>query len=178
MRNLFLSLLSILWIHTQMQAQDFYDLKAKTIEGEAFDFSTLKGHKVLIVNTASKCGFTSQYEGLQKLHELYKDKGLIIIGFPSNDFLKQEPGANEEIAQFCRKNYGVDFLMMEKIHVKGKKKHPVYQWLTKKSLNKVKNSRIKWNFQKYLIDQDGNWQQYFSPTTKPLSQQIKTALEL
>ena len=109
-----------------IEAQSFYDLEAETIDGSQFKFELLKGKKVLIVNTASKCGYTPQYKDLQKLFEKYKDDNFVIIGFPANDFLKQEPGTNEEIVEFCQKNYGVSFQMMSKIHVKGKEIHPVY----------------------------------------------------
>ncbi len=155
-----------------LEAQSFYELKATDINGETFDFEQLKGKKVIIVNTASKCGFTPQYKDLEKLYQRYKDKNFIIIGFPANDFLKQEPGTDAEIKSFCSLNYGVSFPMMSKIHVKGKKKHPVYQWLTEKDRNKAFSSRVKWNFQKYFIDENGKLLEVFSPKTKPLSEKI------
>lgn len=133
----------------------FYDLKAKTIDGKDFDFKTLKGKKVLIVNTASKCRYTQQYAELEKLFLKYKDSNFVIIGFPANNFLKQEPGNNTDIQEFCTKNYGVTFQMMEKISVKGNDMDPVYQWLTQKAKNGKKESTIKWNFQKYMIDENG-----------------------
>ena len=132
-----------------------YQFKVEDINGETFDLSSLKGKKVMIVNTASKCGFTPQYAELQRIYEQYKYDDFVIIGFPSNDFGNQEPGSNEEISEFCQKNYGVDFPMMAKITVKGEEKHPLYQFLTEKSKNGFKNSEVKWNFQKYLIDRDG-----------------------
>ena len=132
-----------------------YQFKVEDINGETFDLSSLKGKKVMIVNTASKCGFTPQYAELQRIYEQYKYDDFVIIGFPSNDFGNQEPGSNEEISEFCQKNYGVDFPMMAKIKVKGEEKHPLYQFLTEKSKNGFKNSEVKWNFQKYLIDRDG-----------------------
>ncbi|UAB83978.1 glutathione peroxidase [Zunongwangia sp. SCSIO 43204] len=132
-----------------------YQFEVEDINGETFDLSSLKGKKVMIVNTASKCGFTPQYAELQRIYDQYKYDDFVIIGFPSNDFGNQEPGSNEEISEFCQKNYGVDFPMMAKITVKGEEKHPLYQFLTEKSKNGFKNSEVKWNFQKYLIDRDG-----------------------
>ena len=132
-----------------------YQFKVEDINGETFDLSSLKGKKVMIVNTASKCGYTPQYAELQRIYEQYKYDDFVIIGFPSNDFGNQEPGSNEEISEFCQKNYGVDFPMMAKITVKGEEKHPLYQFLTEKSKNGFRDSEVKWNFQKYLIDRDG-----------------------
>ena len=137
------------------QVKTLHDFEAKTIDGELFHFSTLKGKKVLVVNTASKCGFTPQYADLQKLYEEYGGENFVIIGFPANNFMKQEPGTNEKIKVFCTKNYGVTFPMMEKISVKGDDQHPIYQWLTSKKQNGVMDSSVKWNFQKYMIDEDG-----------------------
>ena len=164
--------LAILFAFHLGEAQSFYDLKAKTIDGELLKFESLKGKTVMIVNTASKCGYTHQYEDLQKLYETYKDDNFVIIGFPANDFLKQEPGTDSEIKEFCSLNYGVSFPMMSKITVKGDDMHPVYMWLTNKSLNKVSDSKIKWNFQKYIIDEEGNLVNYFSPSTKPFDDEI------
>jgi glutathione peroxidase len=149
-----------------------YDFTVTTLEGEDFDMAELKGKKVLIVNTASKCGNTPQYEGLQELYEKYGGEDFVIIGFPANNFLSQEPGSNEEIREFCTKNYGVSFPMMAKISVKGKNMHPIYQWLTQKELNGFKDSSVKWNFQKYLIDEEGKLVGVLSPKTKPLSSEI------
>ena len=136
-------------------SQSIYDFKVETLSGEKLDFKTLKGKKIMIVNTASKCGYTKQYEQLEAIYKEYKDQGFVVVGFPSNDFMKQEPGTNEEIAAFCEKNYGVTFPMMDKISVKGKEIHPLYAFLTKKSLNKVEDSEVQWNFQKYLINEKG-----------------------
>jgi len=136
------------------QTTGFYDFKVKTLEGDNFDFASLKGKKVMIVNTASKCGQTPQYKDLEELHGMYGDK-LVIIGFPANNFANQEPGSATEIRQFCSANYGVTFPMMEKISVRGDKMHPLYQWLTSKEKNGVMDSEVKWNFQKYLIDENG-----------------------
>lgn len=169
--KLFLTLV-ILFVFNLGEAQSFYDLKAKTIDGKLFKFESLKGKTVMIVNTASKCGYTHQYEDLQKLYETYKDDNFIIIGFPANDFLKQEPGTDKEIKEFCTLNFGVSFPMMSKISVKGNKMHPVYMWLTNKTLNKVSDSKIKWNFQKYIIDEEGNLLHYFSPGTDPFDDEI------
>lgn len=136
-------------------SQSIYDYKVETLSGETFDFSTLKGKKIMIVNTASKCGYTSQYEQLEAIYKQYKNKGFVVIGFPSNDFMKQEPGTNDEIAAFCQKNYGVSFPMMDKVSVKGKEMAPIYSFLTKKSFNKLEDNEVGWNFQKYLINEKG-----------------------
>ncbi len=166
----FIVLFSIL--QTRLNAQAFYDLRAKTIDGKEFNFSDLKGKKVLIVNTASKCGFTPQYEDLEKIYKEYKDKNFVIIGFPANNFNKQEPGTNDEIKEFCTKNYGVSFPMMEKISVKGEDMDPVYHWLTEKKLNGKMDSSVKWNFQKYLIDESGNLVDVAYSNEKPSSDHI------
>jgi len=152
--------------------QSFYDFKVKDIDGNDFDLSTLKGKKVLVVNTASKCGNTPQYEQLQGLYEEYGNKGFAIIGFPANNFGKQEPGSNEEIEEFCTKNYGVTFQMMSKISVKGDDIDPLYQWLTSKSKNGVLDSEVSWNFQKYLIDEKGKLVKMVAPRVKPNDEQI------
>ena len=170
-------ILLLIMINQNTYAQSsFYDLHAKTIEGDDFDFNQLKGKKVLIVNTASKCGFTPQYEGLESLNKKSKDNNFEIIGFPSNDFLKQEPGTNDEIASFCQKNYGVTFQMMEKVEVKGNNIHPVYEWLTSKEKNGVKDSKVKWNFQKYLINETGTLEEIFEPKESPESEIIVNKL--
>ncbi|HPC99307.1 MAG TPA: glutathione peroxidase [Bacteroidales bacterium] len=154
------------------QKQSFYDFKVKTLEGETFDFATLKGKKVMIVNTASKCGYTPQYKELEELWDQYGGKNFVIIGFPANNFANQEPGSAEEIREFCTKNYGVSFPMMEKISVKGSDIHPVYQWLTQKSRNGVMDSDVKWNFQKYLIDENGNLAEVLPSKEKPNSDKV------
>lgn len=137
-----------------------------------FDFSKLKGKKVMIVNTASKCGYTPQYEQLQLLYEKYHKKGLVIVGFPANNFRNQEPGTNEEIAEFCKLNYGVTFPMMEKISVKGDDMHPIYQFLTQKNKNGVLDSEVAWNFQKYLINEKGVLVKMIKHSTSPLDEEI------
>lgn len=152
---------------------NFYEnnFKIKTIDGEPLDLSRFKGKKLLLVNVASKCGFTPQYKELQQLYEKYNGK-LEIIGFPCNQFLHQEPGTAEEIKEFCTKNYGVTFTITEKIDVKGQNQHPIYQWLTNKEKNGVESSKVKWNFQKYLIDENGYIVRVVSPRTKPDDQSI------
>jgi glutathione peroxidase len=154
------------------QETGFYDFKVKTLEGKNFDFSSLKGKKVLIVNTASKCGFTPQYKDLEELYEQYGGDNFVIIGFPANNFLSQEPGTAEEIRTFCTEKYGVTFPMMEKISVKGNDMHPLYQWLTSKSKNGVMDSEVKWNFQKYLIDETGKLQEVIYSKEKPGSEKV------
>jgi glutathione peroxidase len=155
---------------TSITAQSIYDFKAKTLDGKELDFSQFKGKKIIIVNTASKCGLTPQYEELEKLHKKYKD--LVIIGFPANNFMKQEPGSNEEIAEFCSKNYGVSFQMMSKISVSGDDQHEIYQFLTDKEKNGVEDSKVKWNFQKYLIDENGKLVKHIAPNVSPMDKEI------
>ena len=154
------------------EPKTLYDFKATTIDGQEFDFSTLKGKKVLIVNTASKCGFTPQYEDLEKLYKEYGGDKFTIIGFPANNFMRQEPGTNAEIKEFCTVNYGVTFQIMAKISVKGDDIHPIYQWLTQKSQNGVMDSEVKWNFQKYMIDEEGHLVDYVLPKEKPFNEKI------
>jgi glutathione peroxidase len=151
--------------------ESIYSIKINDLNGEKIDLTKFKGKKILIVNTASKCGFTGQYEALQELHKVYGEK-LVIIGVPCNQFRSQEPGTADEIGYFCKVNYGVTFLLTEKIFVKGEKKHPLYEWLTNKELNGIKSSSVKWNFQKYLIDEDGHLIDYFYSITKPMSAKI------
>jgi len=145
----------------------FYDFNVKTLSGDSFDLAALQGKKVLVVNTASKCGLTPQYEKLQALYEEYGGDDFTIIGFPANNFKNQEPGTAEEIREFCEVNYGVTFPMMAKISVKGEDQHPLYQWLTQKEKNGVEDSEVQWNFQKYLIGSDGALQKVIKPQTKP-----------
>lgn len=154
-----------------------YDYKVKDIRGNDFDFADLKGKKILIVNTASKCGFTPQFEGLEELYKKYKADNFVIVGFPSNDFGEQDPGTNQEIEEFCKLNYGVNFPMMSKIHVTGKEMAPIYKFLTQKELNGKKNSDVKWNFQKYIINEDGTFEDYFYSITKPESKKITKWIE-
>lgn len=148
----------------QAEANSIHELTAEPLlSDEEVALSKYKGNVLLVVNTASKCGLTPQYEDLQKMHEEYSTKGLSILGFPSNDFMSQEPGSEEEIASFCEKNYGVEFDMFEKVKVKGNDKHPVYQFLTEKEKNGVLDSNVQWNFQKYLLDKDGKLVAVFNP---------------
>lgn len=160
-----------------MFSTNFYDndFKINDIDGNPINTKEWKGKKVLLVNVASKCGYTPQYEDLQKLHEKYSDK-LTIIGFPCNQFLHQEPGTAEEIKSFCTKNYGVTFKITEKIDVKGENQHPIYQWLTEKENNGVEDSKVKWNFQKYLLDENGKLIKHFDSGVKPLDEEITSLL--
>jgi len=151
------------------EPKSLYDFKMQTIDGEEYDFSQLKGKKVLIVNVASKCGLTPQYEQLQQLYKKWGGDSFTILGFPANNFAGQEPGSHEEIKQFCTKNYGVTFQIFEKISVKGKKIHPLYQWLTQKDLNGQIDAKVTWNFQKFLIDEDGTIFKSVEPKVEPLN---------
>lgn len=152
-----------------------YDIKINALDGSTIDLNQFKEKYILFVNVASECGFTNQYEGLQKLYDKFQDK-LMIIGVPCNQFGGQEPGTSSEIQSFCKKNYGVSFLMTEKIDVKGKNQHPLYQWLTDKTLNGVKSTTVKWNFQKYMIGPNGQFIDYFYSITKPLSSKITSLI--
>jgi glutathione peroxidase len=150
-----------------MAKQSIHQFKVEDLYGNTFDFASLKGKKVMIVNTASKCGLTPQYKDLESLYKEYKDKGFVIVGFPANNFASQEPGTNEEIAAFCQQNYGVSFPMMDKVSVKGDDMCEVYQFLTQKSKNGVEDSEVKWNFQKYLLNENGELEKVISPETLP-----------
>lgn len=159
-----------------VQAQGtIYDFKVKAIDGKEIDLSQYKGKKILIVNTASECGFTPQYEDLQKLHETHGDK-VVILGFPCNNFGGQEPGSGADIQTFCKKNYGVTFQMLEKVNVKGKDVAPIYQWLTDKSKNGWNDKAPTWNFCKYLINEKGELIKYYGSTTKPMGSEMLTAI--
>ena len=144
-----------------------YEFKAKSLTGDEISFADYKGDVLLIVNTASECGFTPQYGGLEELHEKYKDKGLRILGFPCNQFGGQEPGDDQEIAQFCQKNYGVDFQMFEKVDVNGESAHPIYKYLSKEAAGALGTELIKWNFTKFLVDRNGKVVKRFAPNVKP-----------
>ncbi len=154
-----------------------HQFKVKTLQNKDFDFNALKGKKVMIVNTASKCGLTYQYKKLQALYEKYQDKNFEIIGFPANNFLWQEPGDNSQIENFCQVNYGVTFPMMEKISVKGSDKHEVYKFLTDITKNGVTDQSVKWNFQKYLINENGEIDKVISPKTDPDVKEITQWIE-
>ena len=156
---------------TSNAQESIYNIQINSIAGDKIDLSEFKGKKILFVNVASECGFTKQYTGLEELHQLYKDK-LVVIGVPCNQFGAQEPGSDKEIIKFCKENYGVSFLLTEKIKVKGDGVHPLYKWLCTKEINGKSNSTVKWNFQKYLVDEKGEFVNYFYSTTKPMSSKI------
>lgn len=179
----FLLLVFIAWLSlvslnatSSTQMQSFHTLKLQTLEGQTVDFSSFKGKKVLVVNTASECGLTPQLEALEKLHQQYGDK-LVVIGVPTNDFGGQEPLEGEAIKSFCQRNYGVSFLMLDKGNARGTQKHPLLQWLTERRYNGKRSSRIWWNFQKYLVDENGQLVDHFLPITDPLSRRITRHLE-
>lgn len=155
--------------------ESLYAIQIKGITGENLDLHQFKGKKILFVNVASACGFTNQYKGLQELYEEHKDK-LVVIGLPCNQFGSQEPGTNKEIQMFCDVTFGVDFPMTEKIEVKGKNQHPLYQWITQKEKNGKMSSSVKWNFQKYLVDEEGRLIDVFYSITKPTSSKITKLL--
>lgn len=150
-----------------MPKQTIYQFKVNDLSGKTFDFASLKGKKIMIVNTASKCGLTPQYKELEALYKEYSSKGFVIVGFPANNFAGQEPGTNEEIATFCQLNYGVTFPMMDKVSVKGDDMCAVYQFLTQKSKNGLQDSQVEWNFQKYLLNEKGELVKVVSPRTLP-----------
>ena len=154
----------------------FHDLTVNAIDGKVMNMADYKGKYVLCVNVASKCGYTPQYEDLEKLYQQYQGK-LVIIGFPCNQFLGQEPGTSEEIVSFCQKNYGVTFPLTEKIDVKGKNQHRVYQYLTQKALNAVADGNVKWNFHKFLISPEGEWLAEFSSGVKPLDAELTSLIK-
>lgn len=177
MKNLILFTVASFLLAFSTSDKTVYDYKIETIDGQKTTLATYKGKVLLVVNTASKCGLTPQYEGLEKLYNTYKDKGLVVVGFPANNFMGQEPGSNSDIEAFCQKNYGVSFPMMSKISVKGSDIHPLYAFLTDKKQNGVVDGDIKWNFQKYLIDQNGKVVAKFDPRTKPLDDEIISQIE-
>ena len=176
MRYLIILMIAAL-TYTAEAKENFYDLKAEDIDGDTLYFSELKGKKLMIVNTASYCGYTDQYEDLQILYEEYGGEHFEIIAFPANNFMNQEPGSDEDIKKFCEENFGITFTLMSKISVKGEDMHPVYQWLTQKSKNGVKDSEVKWNFQKYLITEDGEFYRVLSTQTNPLNPLVFNWLE-
>lgn len=163
-------LLSVAGLSAQNKV--LYNFKATTLDGQPFDLSSLKGKKVMVVNTASKCGLTPQYTQLQKLYEKYKDQNFVIIGFPANNFAAQEPGTNAEIKTFCTQNYGVTFPMMAKISVKGTDIDPLYSWLTSKSENGLLDAPVQWNFQKFLVDEKGQLADVALPKDLPDNEKI------
>ena len=174
---LFISLAFLTFSLVSSTKESIHQFTVKDIEGNDFAFSSLKGKKVMVVNTASKCGLTPQYEKLEALYEKYKEQGFVIVGFTANDFMSQEPGSNDEIKSFCQKNYGVSFPMMSKISVKGKDMSSVYHFLTEKSRNGLEDNNVKWNFQKYLIDENGYLVKVISPKTSPVDPSITSWIE-
>lgn len=152
--------------------QTIYQFKVEDLNGKEFDFSSLKGKKILVVNTASKCGLTPQYKLLEELYKKYKNQNFVIVGFPANNFASQEPGSNAEIATFCQKNYGVTFPMMGKISVKGNDKADIYQFLTQKKRNGLQDSEVEWNFQKFLINEKGQLEKVIAPQVLPTDESV------
>lgn len=169
-----LALAAITMAFTTSGTKSLHDFKVKTLEGENFDLASLKGKKVLVVNTASECGYTPQYKDLQALYEKYNSKNFTIIGFPCNDFGGQEPGTSSDIKAFCKMNYGVTFPMMEKVSISTS---PVYQWLTSKSQNGVLDATVKWNFNKFLIDENGKVVKHLASSVKPMDAEITNWIE-
>jgi glutathione peroxidase len=173
---IFTGLLSMFFKSNAQELSSIYDLTYTSITGEKVSLETYKGKFILFVNVASECGFTSQYKGLEKLAETYKDK-LVVIGFPCDQFGGQEPGNSEEILSFCKSRYGVTFPLSEKIEVKGDNQHEIYAWLTDKKINGSSSSSVKWNFQKYLVNPEGKFINYYYSVTKPLSEKITSHFE-
>lgn len=169
---LFMGLVASSLYAQNLMEQSLHQFTVETLEGAQFDFSALKGKKIMVVNTASKCGLTPQYKDLQALYEQYGSEKFVIVGFPANNFMKQEPGSNEDIAAFCESNYGVTFPMMAKIDVKGNDIHPIYSFLTQKDKNGVMDSKVTWNFQKYLINEEGILEKVISPRTSPTDEEV------
>jgi len=164
-------------VQAQAMPAHFYDVVMKDINGKTLEFNAFKGKVVLVVNVASKCGFTSQYEQLQKLYETYKDKGLIILGVPANNFFNQEPGSDTDIKSFCQLNYGVSFPLTSKVSVKGKDMASLYGWLTSKKTNPKFSGAIKWNFTKFIVGKNGEILNRFEPATKPNDPSVIQAIE-
>ncbi|GHT35289.1 glutathione peroxidase [Bacteroidia bacterium] len=168
---------TIMSISVCAQSKNFYDFTVQTIDGKSISLSEYKGKKVLVVNVASKCGLTPQYKQLQELYDKYGKGNFVIVGFPANNFGQQEPGTNEEIQEFCSLNYGVTFPMMAKISVKGDDIAPLYSWLTQKAGNGKQDADVTWNFQKFLIDENGNWAGFYEPKTLPNAKEITDWIE-
>lgn len=166
-----------LTVDNTMEKQSIFQFTVKDIEENNFDFKSLSGKKIMVVNTASKCGLTPQYKQLEEVYQHYKNESFIIVGFPANNFMSQEPGTNDEIASFCQRNYGVSFPMMSKISVKGDNMHKVYQFLTQKAKNGVADSEVEWNFQKYLLNEKGELEMIISPRTLPNDEKIINWIE-
>ncbi|WP_419033923.1 glutathione peroxidase [Dysgonomonas gadei] len=178
MKQLTLALFfSLIMISMVQEDKTVYDFKVTDIDGKEFDFSSLKGKKILVVNVASKCGLTPQYTKLQELYEKYKDKNFVIVGFPANNFNGQEPGTDEEIKTFCTLNYNVSFPMMSKIDVVGENKAPIYKWLTEKAENGKLDTEVQWNFQKFMIDENGHLVDFVPPREDPFCDKIVKWIE-
>lgn len=178
MKTRMLFIITILFsLSISAQDKSFYDFTVQTIDGKEFNLSELKGKKVLVVNVASKCGYAPQYKELEELYKKYGSDHFTIIGFPANNFKQQEPGTNQQILDFCTLNYGVTFPMMAKISVKGENIAPLYKWLTEKSENGKQDAPVKWNFQKFMIDENGNWIGVASSQTSPMSDEIVSWIE-
>lgn len=178
MKQVILSIVfSLVSVFMVAQNKSLYDFKVKDIDGKEFDFSSLKGKKVLIVNVASKCGLTPQYTKLQELYTKYQDKNFVVVGFPANNFNGQEPGTNEEIKTFCALNYDVTFPMMSKIDVVGENKAPIYKWLTEKVQNGKLDAEVQWNFQKFMVDENGHLIDFVPPREDPFSEKIVKWIE-
>ena len=158
-------------------AESIHEFKVTDIDGKSFDFAQLKGKKILVVNTASKCGYTDQYKDLEALYQKYKDRNFIIIGFPANNFMHQEPGTDADIKSFCTLTYQVSFPMMSKISVKGDDIAPIYAWLQSKKLNGVADAKVSWNFNKFLLDEQGHWVRSYGSSENPLSPAIQAWIE-
>jgi glutathione peroxidase len=175
-----LSLLSLAFINPMKTTTDipasFHEFKVNSIDGQPVNFDQFKGKKVLLVNVASRCGYTPQYEGLQELYEKYSNK-IVVLGFPANNFGGQEPGSNDDIASFCEATYGVTFPMFEKVSVKGLDKHPLYRWLSDSKLNGWNDQEPSWNFCKYLVDENGKLLKFFPSSVKPMSDELIKAIE-
>lgn len=174
MKTILTAIILGLGAFTLAEAQSIHQFKVKTLEGKDFDMATLKGKKVMIVNTASECGFTPQYKELEELNKKYAGQNFVIVGFPCNDFGAQEPGSAAEIREFCSKNYGVTFPLMEKVSISSS---PVYQWLTQKSQNGVEDAVVKWNFNKFLIDENGKYVKHLPSKTVPTSEEVTAWIE-
>ncbi|MBF0649782.1 glutathione peroxidase [Dysgonomonas sp. GY75] len=178
MKQLTLALFfSLIMISMVQEDKTVYDFKVTDIDGKEFDFSSLKGKKILVVNVASKCGLTPQYTKLQELYEKYKDNNFVIVGFPANNFNGQEPGTDEEIKTFCTLNYNVSFPMMSKIDVVGENKAPIYKWLTEKAENGKLDTEVQWNFQKFMIDENGHLVDFVPPREDPFCDKIVKWIE-
>jgi glutathione peroxidase len=174
---LILTFIAMAVMTNAQEKKTFYDFKATTIDGQPIDMSTFRGKKILVVNVASKCGNTPQYAQLEELYQKYSDKNFVIIGFPANNFMSQEPGTNAEIREFCTTKYHVTFPMMAKISVKGKDIDPLYGWLTSKDQNGVLDAPVKWNFQKFMIDEKGQVVGFVAPGDKPFDDKIISWIE-